>query len=70
MTNDEVYFITQAIKEIVENISEWKNDYVYSSAKNEYFHKDLSFKEDDIKSLFIIHQNAKTDVIEEEKQIA
>ena len=27
MTNDELYLITNAIKEIVENIDDWQNDY-------------------------------------------
>ena len=69
LTNDEVFFITDAIKEIVENISEWKNDYVYSSAQNEYFHKVLSLREEDIKDLFLLHQKTKTNLVEEEKQI-
>jgi hypothetical protein len=30
MTNEELYLITNAVKEIVENIDEWKNDYIYS----------------------------------------
>ncbi len=70
MKNDEIFFITNAVKEIVENISEWKKYYVYSSSKNEYFHRDLSPNEYDIKELFILHPNAKVNLIDEEKQIA
>ncbi|OIJ15551.1 selenocysteine lyase [Anaerobacillus arseniciselenatis] len=39
MTNTEVYYITNAIKEITLNISKWKHDYRYDKAKNEFFHK-------------------------------
>ncbi|MDP2303148.1 MAG: aminotransferase class V-fold PLP-dependent enzyme [Ignavibacteria bacterium] len=40
MTNDEVHFICSAIKQIVENIAEWKHDYNYDIHTNEFFHKD------------------------------
>ena len=39
MTNTEVYYITNAIKEITLNISDWQKDYRYDKAKNEFFHK-------------------------------
>jgi selenocysteine lyase/cysteine desulfurase len=39
MTNGELYFVTNAIKESIENISEWINDYEYSSKTNEFYHK-------------------------------
>ncbi|KAA0266052.1 MAG: hypothetical protein EDM75_00755, partial [Chlorobiota bacterium] len=38
MTNDELYLITNAIKEIVENIDKWQKDYTYDIHKNEYLH--------------------------------
>ncbi|MCH7516750.1 MAG: aminotransferase class V-fold PLP-dependent enzyme, partial [Bacteroidetes bacterium] len=38
MTNDEIYFIINAIKEIVENIENWQSDYDYDLHKNEFFH--------------------------------
>lgn len=38
MTNEEVYLIIDAIREIVKNINEWKNDYRYDAAKNEFYH--------------------------------
>ena len=38
MTNEEIYFITNAIKEIVENADEWQKDYKYDNHKNEFFH--------------------------------
>jgi selenocysteine lyase/cysteine desulfurase len=36
MTDDELYFIAGAIKEIVKNITHWEKDYKYDSSKNEY----------------------------------
>jgi selenocysteine lyase/cysteine desulfurase len=36
-TNDNLYFITEAIKDIVNNISAYEKDYKYSSVKNEFF---------------------------------
>jgi selenocysteine lyase/cysteine desulfurase len=36
MTNDEIYFIINALKETVKNISKWEKDYTYSSSKNEF----------------------------------
>ena len=42
ITNDELYSIVDAIKQIIENIDEWKKDYMYSSVTNEFAHKDLS----------------------------
>ncbi len=36
MTNDEIYFICDSIKQIVQNISNWQKDYKYSSSNNEY----------------------------------
>lgn len=36
MTNDEVYYITDAIREIVKNIDQWEKDYTYSSHTNEF----------------------------------
>ena len=38
MTNNELYYIIEAIKEIVENINEWEKDYEYVLNKNEFFH--------------------------------
>ncbi len=36
MTNDELFFIINAIKEIVENIETWNKDYKYVPTKNEF----------------------------------
>ena len=37
MTDDEIYFICDSIKQVVKNIPDWQKDYKYSSSKNEYF---------------------------------
>ncbi|MFC2094294.1 aminotransferase class V-fold PLP-dependent enzyme [Bacteroidota bacterium] len=39
MTTEEIYYIINAIKEIVDNINEWQADYDYDVQKNEFFHK-------------------------------
>ncbi len=42
MTNEEIYFITNAIKEVIENISTWSSDYEYYVEQNEFFHKNAT----------------------------
>lgn len=39
MTNNEIEFICDAIKEVADNINGWKSDYVYDSKKNEFVNK-------------------------------
>lgn len=39
MTNDEVKFILNAIKEIIRNADEWSKDYEYNPKTNEFTHK-------------------------------
>ena len=46
LTNDEIYFIADAIRQIVENISEWKNDYTYSPQNNEFYNILTNGKDD------------------------
>ncbi len=46
MTNDELRFILEAIKQTVENAGEWINDYTYSSKTNEFYHKSVNEKHD------------------------
>jgi selenocysteine lyase/cysteine desulfurase len=43
MTDDELLFILDAIRQTVENAGVWKNDYVYDKHSNEYHH--LRFSE-------------------------
>ena len=44
MTNDELLFITDAIKQTVENAVEWQKDYIYDRHTNEFHHKDYAEK--------------------------
>ena len=39
MTDDEVYFIMESIRETINKIDSFRTDYEYDSHKNEYFHK-------------------------------
>ncbi len=47
MTNDEIYYIADAIKQIAVNIDEWKKDYTYSSKNNEFYHISKNGREED-----------------------
>jgi selenocysteine lyase/cysteine desulfurase len=40
MTNGELYVVCDALKEIQKNYKDWKEDYVYNSHTNEFYHKD------------------------------
>jgi selenocysteine lyase/cysteine desulfurase len=51
-TNDDLYFITDAIKDIVKNISVYEKDFKYSSSKNEFFNIKANGEETDIKYWF------------------
>jgi selenocysteine lyase/cysteine desulfurase len=56
MTNEEVYFIADALKDIVKNITTWEKDYKYLSSQNEYIN--LLSGEDEtesIKNLFMMN---------------
>ena len=60
MTNDEIYFITDAIKQIINNIEEWQKDYTYSSHNNEFYHISKNGKEeDDIRKWFSLEDKNK-----------
>jgi selenocysteine lyase/cysteine desulfurase len=53
MLNDEVYFIADAIKQIVTNIDKWASDYNYDCSKNEFYNKYYSNSDEQrIKSSF------------------
>ena len=45
MTDDEVNFTVDAVGEIVKNIKNWQDDYIYDLHKNEYYHKNGYDKE-------------------------
>ena len=40
MTDEELNFIVNAIREIEDNHREWGRDYVYNRRKNEFFHRE------------------------------
>ncbi|NOZ48008.1 MAG: aminotransferase class V-fold PLP-dependent enzyme [Chlorobi bacterium] len=42
MTNDELYYILDAIKQIVTNINSWKEDYIFDKSTNEFYHKSFN----------------------------
>jgi len=44
MTDNELLFITGAIKETVEKIDLWRNNYSYDKHTNEFYHKDFQEK--------------------------
>jgi hypothetical protein len=45
MTNEELHLVIRAIREIIENIDVWSQDYQYSASSNEFFHKDFHRKD-------------------------
>lgn len=42
MTDDELLYITDAIRQVVERVAEWQKDYSYNSLTNEFNHFDLN----------------------------
>lgn len=46
MTNSELLFIINAIKQIVKNVEDWEKDYDYDRNRNEFFHKTINFGPD------------------------
>jgi len=63
MTNDELYLITKAIKEIVENVDEWQKDYTYDIHKNEFYHISSNGSEKErVKSWFDLSQKESVEI--------
>ncbi len=58
MTDDEVYLIVDAIKQIVKNIQSWKEDYIYDLHKNEYYHKN-GYEKESIYKMFDLNAASK-----------
>ena len=46
MTNDELVFILDAIRQTVENAEKWKKDYFYDKHTNEFHHIKFPEKKD------------------------
>jgi len=47
MTNNEIYIILNAIKEVIENITEWEKDYYFDKQVGEFFNKNIDKKKED-----------------------
>jgi hypothetical protein len=39
ITNEEILYVCESLKQVAENIEEWRNDYQYDPIKNEFMHK-------------------------------
>jgi selenocysteine lyase/cysteine desulfurase len=52
MTDDELLFITDAIKQTVENADEWKKDYCYDQHTNEFSHCNSTGRKPDVSDWF------------------
>jgi selenocysteine lyase/cysteine desulfurase len=52
MSDDEVMFIADAIKQVVKNCEQWSADYSYDQHKNEFFHRDDRDIKTQIKKFF------------------
>ncbi|NEW79005.1 MAG: aminotransferase class V-fold PLP-dependent enzyme [Gelidibacter sp.] len=48
ITNEEILYVCESIKEVAENIEEWRNDYQYDAIKNEFIHKTAKSIENDM----------------------
>lgn len=57
VTNNELYFIINAIKEIIQNIDSWKSDYEYCSKANEFHHKTFPRKNGYIDKWFSLEED-------------
>ncbi|SDN74268.1 aminotransferase class V-fold PLP-dependent enzyme [Bacillus sp. OK048] len=54
MTNAEILLFIEAIKEITRNREEWKKDYIYDSASNDYFYN--QYVRADMSALFTLEE--------------
>jgi selenocysteine lyase/cysteine desulfurase len=48
MTDEEMHYVIDALKQIIANIDNWGKDYNYSPQVNEFFHKEFPSKKDEI----------------------
>jgi selenocysteine lyase/cysteine desulfurase len=44
MTDDELYYVLDAVKQIIANALQWEKDYFYQSRSNEFYHKHFTDK--------------------------
>ena len=60
-TNDNLYFMIDALKDVVKNISVYEKDYTYSSTKNEFFNVKTNSKgKEEVSNWFIVPSSLKT----------
>jgi selenocysteine lyase/cysteine desulfurase len=60
-TNDDLYFMIDALKDVVKNISVYEKDYTYSSTKNEFFNVKTNSKgKEEVSNWFIVPSSLKT----------
>lgn len=52
MTNDELYYLADAVRQVVENKEEWEKDYEFSKVTGEYYHKTAPVLNSDVDSWF------------------
>ena len=48
LTNEEVFYVCDSIKQVAENFEAWGKDYEYDAEKNEFVHKTAKSLEKDI----------------------
>jgi len=52
MTNEELYYLADAVKQVVENKDEWEKDYEFSKVTGEYYHKTAPVINHDVDAWF------------------
>jgi selenocysteine lyase/cysteine desulfurase len=52
MTNDELYYLADAVRQVVENKEEWEKDYEFSKVTGEYYHKTAPVLNRDVDAWF------------------
>jgi selenocysteine lyase/cysteine desulfurase len=58
MTDEELIFITDAIKQTVENADDWQKDYIYDMHTNEYYHRNNADNNNQISGWFNLADNS------------
>ena len=48
ITNEEIIFVCESIKQVVENVEAWREDYEYNAVKNEFIHKTAQSTENEM----------------------
>jgi hypothetical protein len=48
ITNEEILYVCESIKQVAENVTEWTKDYEYNAIKNEFAHKTAKPIENDL----------------------